>query len=126
MTDETTQIWRIYTAEDGTSRMEQIAVPMAAAGSGAASRLLQGPGVIFRRIPAGIVPSWHNAPCRQFVATISGEGEVETGDGQILVVRPGVITLVEDVTGIGHLTRGRGDEDRLCLFIPLDDDTTLP
>jgi quercetin dioxygenase-like cupin family protein len=125
MAGEPVEIWRIYTGEDGASRMEPVAVAMEAAGNGAASRLLQGPGVIVRRIPADITPEWHNAPRRQLVATISGEGEIETGDGQTLVVRPGVITLVEDLTGKGHITRGRGGEDRLCLFIPLDDGTVV-
>ncbi len=125
MADEVMQVWRISTGEDGKSRMEPVAVPMEASGNGAASQLLQGPGVIFRRIPADITPAWHTAPRRQLVATISGEGEIETGDGQTLVVRPGVVTLVEDLTGVGHITRGRGGQDRLCLFVPLDDDTTL-
>lgn len=125
MADEVMQVWRIYTREDGTSAMAPLAVPLEPAGNGAASRLLQGPGVIFRRIPAGITPTWHNAPRRQLIATISGEGEIETGDGQTLIVRPGVVTLVEDLTGVGHITRGRGKQDRLCLFVPMDDDTVL-
>jgi quercetin dioxygenase-like cupin family protein len=58
------------------------------------------------------------------IATISGEGELETGDGQKLTVKPGVITLIEDLTGKGHLTRN-GPEGRLAVIMPLDDGTRV-
>jgi hypothetical protein len=123
--DETVEVWRIYTGEDGKSRMEPIGIPLGPIAHGAVSKLLAGPGVMLRRMPASLEAEWHNAPRRQLIATIVGEGEVETGDGQVLVTRPGVITVVEDLEGVGHLTRGRGTEDRICLFVPLNDDTQL-
>lgn len=52
---------------------------------------------------------------------LAGEGDLETGDGQTLWLRPGMMTLVEDVEGEGHLTRQRGDTGRLVLFVPLDE-----
>src|SRR6266571_3090313 len=103
------EIWRIYTRPDGTSAMERVELSMTSVGtSGAASKLLAGDGVIFRSMPADLNADWHPAPRRQMVAAISGEGEIETGDGQVLVVRPGVVTLLEDLQGQGHKTRGRG------------------
>lgn len=121
------QIWRIYTREDGTSAMERVELPMeSTGGSGAASKLLGGSGAIFRYMPPDMNADWHPAPRRQMVATISGEGEIETGDGQVLVVRPGIVTLLEDVTGKGHRTRGRGPTGRLSIFLPLNDDTMIP
>ena len=116
------QVWRIFTRADGSSSMEQIEVPM----PDGASKLLAGPGVVLRRMSKDIRPEWHNAPRRQMLATISGEGEIETGDGQVLVLRPGIVTLVEDTTGKGHLTRGRGDQDRFAIVWPLDDATVVP
>jgi hypothetical protein len=59
------------------------------------------------------------------ILTISGQNEVETDDGQKLMVRPGVVLVVEDVGGAGHLTRTLPSEDWLGVFIPLDDATTL-
>jgi quercetin dioxygenase-like cupin family protein len=107
--------------------MERIELAMAPAGlAGAASKLLGGTGAIFRYMPPDMNADWHTAPRRQMVATISGEGEIETGDGQVLVVRPGVVTLLEDLTGKGHLTRGRGATGRLSIFLPLNDETTIP
>jgi len=121
------QIWRIYTRDDGTSAMERLDLPMDASGArGGASKLLGGPGAIFRYMPPDLNADWHTAPRRQMVATISGEGEIETGDGQVLIVRPGIVTLLEDLQGQGHLTRGRGATGRLSIFLPLNDDTAVP
>ena len=63
-------------------------------------------------------------PQRRLIATIAGEGELETGDGQKLTVKPGVLTLIDDLTGKGHLTRN-GPEGRLCVFMPLDAGTAV-
>jgi len=121
------QIWRVYSKDDGTSAMEQVDLGMGpAGGSGTTSKLLAGNGVIFRWMPAEMNADWHPAPRRQMVATLTGEGEIETGDGQVLVVRAGVVTLLEDTHGKGHKTRARGGAGRLSAFLPLDDGTTIP
>ena len=125
--DDVLEVWRIFTVADGTTSMEKIDVPLnGAAASGWQSRLFNGTGVIFRRFPYEMTGSWHTAPRRQFIATIQGEAELETGDGQVLVMRPGIVTLVEDVTGQGHITRSRGTQGRLGIFMPVDDDEQLP
>jgi quercetin dioxygenase-like cupin family protein len=107
--------------------MERVDLAMSpAGGSGAASKMLNGDGVLFRWMPAEMNADWHPAPRRQMVATLTGEGEIETGDGQILIVRPGVVTLLEDTHGKGHKTRAHGGAGRLSVFLPLNDTTTLP
>lgn len=127
MADEPTMaVWRVYTGDDELTHVEQIEVPLIARpGGGAVSRLLAGPGVMLRRTPADLFVDWHPAPRRQFVITIAGRGEIEVGDGTKLALEPGTITLVEDVDGRGHITRGVGSEERVSLFIPLDDDEDL-
>ena len=122
---ETFQIWRIYTGENGKSRMEPLALPMKAARFGLVSNLFSGRGVELHRQSPGSQASWHTAPRRQLIATISGEAEIETGDGQVLKSRPGVVHLVEDLIGQGHITRIVGTEDRVSLFMPLNDSTEL-
>ena len=112
---ETFRIWRIFTGPDGKSRQEALDVPLQSAKSGLVSKLFSGPGVEIH----------HNAPKRQLIATLSGEAQIETGDGKVLNSRAGVIHLVEDVTGQGHITRVVGSEDRVSLFMPLDDSTLL-
>jgi mannose-6-phosphate isomerase-like protein (cupin superfamily) len=121
------QLWRIYTRDDGTSAMQQIDLPLdASRARGGVSKMLAGEGFHFRWMPADLNADWHPAPRRQMVATISGEGEVETGDGQVLVVKPGVVTYLEDTKGKGHKTRARGGAGRMSIFLPLDDNTSIP
>lgn len=121
------QLWRIYTRDDGSSAMEPIELPLDSSRvSGGVTKMLAGDGFLFRYMPEDLNADWHPAPRRQMVATISGEGEIETGDGQVLIVRPGVVTFLEDVKGKGHKTRARGGAGRLSIFLPLDDATVIP
>jgi len=73
----------------------------------------------FRRTSPEYFIDWHNAPRRQYVVTLSGESEVELGDGTKIRLYPGHILLAEDITGQGHISRALGSEDRISLFIPL-------
>jgi hypothetical protein len=123
---EAPEIWRIYTTADGSSAMERVDFSMrSGGGAGTASKMLEGDGVMFRWMPPDMNADWHPAPRRQMVATLSGEGEIETGDGKLLIVRPGVVTLLEDTQGKGHKTRGRGGAGGLSVFLPLDAATSL-
>jgi quercetin dioxygenase-like cupin family protein len=123
--NDVAQVWRVYSLEDGTTSMEQVAVPLTEDRAGRTSKLLAGPGVMIRRSAPGRAASWHTAPRRQLIATLSGWGEIETGDGQRLRLTPGVLVVVEDVTGVGHRTWTDPAEGWHMLFIPLDDDTSL-
>jgi quercetin dioxygenase-like cupin family protein len=122
---ETFRIWKISTGHDGKSRQDPVDVPLNSGKLGLVSKMFSGPGVEIRRQSPGNEGSWHTAPRRQLIATISGEAEIETGDGKILKSRPGVIHLVEDLTGQGHITRVTGTEDRISLFMPLAEGTEL-
>jgi hypothetical protein len=125
MVNDAARVWRIYSLEDGTTSMELVSVPLDDSGYGTISKLLAGPGVMIRRARPGIAPFWHPAPRRQMIATISGWGELETGDGRRLRATPGVLVVVEDVTGVGHMTATDPTEGWHTLFIPLDDETVL-
>ena len=117
---ETVDVWRLFTLPDGRSSMERIQLPL----SNGRSALLGGTGVQVVTMQPSTVVDWHVGPRRQLIATIAGEGELETGDGQKLTVKPGVLTLIDDLTGKGHITR-IGPEGRLCVFMPLDEGTKL-
>jgi hypothetical protein len=116
---------RVYTGEDGQTHVEAFSFPLGA-DRPSLSALVPVEGVIFRRTKPGLDADWHPAPRRQFVVTIQGEGEIVTSDGTTLPLGPGSIVLVEDVEGIGHITRGKGTVDRLSLFIPVPDDWQPP
>ena len=125
MANDVAQVWRIYSLADGTTAMEQLAVPLGPDRTGLTSKLLAGPGVMIRRSNPGRFAPWHPAPRRQIIVTLGGWGEMETGDGQKVRCTPGTLALVEDVTGVGHQTWTDPEHGWHMLFIPLDDDTTL-
>jgi hypothetical protein len=102
--------------------MEELSLELNATRGGMAdSPLFAGGGFLIRHFPADMDTSWHPSPRRQLAVTIEGEGEMETSDGQVLVLKPGVLVLLEDVTGQGHLTRARGNQERTALILPIND-----
>lgn len=114
------EYFRIYTGADGETHFEDLTVTWSGRSySSDLSDPIAATGVIFRRSPADQFIDWHTAPRRQFVVTLSGYAEVEASDGEVRQIGPGTVMLAEDVTGKGHITRGKGDTERLSLFIPL-------
>lgn len=102
---------RLYTGKDGESHFEQLEVDI--------DKIQAVEGILFRQAPPGQVHDWHPAPRRQYVITLSGQGEIEIGDGTIKRFGPGDIMLADDTTGRGHITRAVGDTPRLYVQIPL-------
>jgi quercetin dioxygenase-like cupin family protein len=109
----------LYTGPDGQTHVEEVEANFASGGGVGAYKLLANAGAELRRAPPGRVADWHTAPRRQYVITLSGHGELEISGGKKILVGPGSIELVEDVTGKGHITRTVGDEDRVTIQIPL-------
>jgi hypothetical protein len=112
---------RLYTGPDGQTHVEEIEAKFAPGGETGSYKLLANAGAELRRAPPGRVADWHTAPRRQYVITLSGHGELEISGGQKILVGPGSINLVEDVTGKGHITRTVGNEDRVTIQVPLAD-----
>jgi hypothetical protein len=105
------KVTRIYTGADGHSHFEVIEVEI--------GKLVAGDGIVFRHAPPGDVQDWHPAPRRQYVITLSGQGEIEISDGTKRRFGPGAIMLADDTTGRGHITRVVSKEPRLYVMIPL-------
>ncbi|MFQ6026898.1 MAG: hypothetical protein ACE5Q6_05210 [Dehalococcoidia bacterium] len=110
---------RIYTGADGKSHMEVLDLTSAPDWT----KMQDATGVQFRVDQPGRFSDWHQAPRRQFVITLEGEGEIGLGDGTVHRFGPGNINLVEDVTGEGHTTRVVSDIPRVTVTIPLADQT---
>ena len=113
------KIVRLYTGNDGESHFEAIEVKFEPMGDAETSPLQAATGIVFRRAPAGHVQDWHPAPRRQYVITLSGQGEIQIGDGTVRRFSPGDIMLAEDLTGRGHITRVVGTQARVYITVPL-------
>ena len=113
---------RIYTGPDGLSHAEEIEMKL----TGDATEMIKATGVEFSRRPPRSSNEWHTGPRRQFVITLSGQGEIEVAGGKKIAVGPGHINLIEDTTGKGHITRNLGPEDRIAITIPLADQSVDP
>ena len=116
----TITVTRIFTGPDNQTHAEEYEVPLGAPrGATELSAPVDVTSLQFRRTSPDYFIDWHNAPRRQYVITLSGESEVELGDGTKIRLYPGHILLAEDLTGQGHISRAVGTEDRISLFIPL-------
>jgi hypothetical protein len=111
-------ITRLYTGPDGQTHAEEIEAKFTA---NDVFKMMNIAGAELHRAPAGRVSDWHTAPRRQYVITMSGQGELEVAGGKKIPVGPGHIELVEDTTGKGHITRVTGNEERVTLQLPLTD-----
>jgi uncharacterized cupin superfamily protein len=58
-------------------------------------------------------------PRRQLFVVLSGEVEVEMSDGTRRTGTPGMVALLEDTTGRGHVTRTVGDAPVNALAVRL-------
>jgi hypothetical protein len=109
-------ITRLYTGPDGQTHAEETE---AAFTEGGVLKLMEVTGAELHRMSPSSAADFHRGPRRQYVITISGTGEMEIAGGQKIPVSPGHISLIEDTTGKGHITRNF--EDRLTLQLPLVD-----
>lgn len=113
------KIVRLYTGADNESHFEDVDVELSNAGRFQASALQPADGIVFRSAPPNHFSDFHPVPKRQYVITLSGQVEIETGDGAIRRFGPGDVMLAEDTTGRGHITRVVGGRPRHYAFIPL-------
>ena len=114
-------ITRLYTGSDGQTHAEDVELKLTGDRLNEVSEMFKVSGAELHRTPPGKVNSWHIAPRRQYVITLSGRGEIELAGGKKIPLEPGHIELAEDLTGKGHITRVVGNEDRVTIQLPLAD-----
>jgi quercetin dioxygenase-like cupin family protein len=117
-------IVRVYTGDDGRSHLEEVTLALqpfidTEGAYGEGTPLQPATGISFRVAPLGYVLNWHCAPRRQYSITLSGEAEIEVGDGTVKRIGAGDVVLAEDLTGQGHITRVVGNQPRLSVVVPL-------
>jgi hypothetical protein len=113
------KIARIYTGPDNESHFEDKEIELEFNGDMEVSALDPAEGILFRCAPSTHLHNFHPAPRRQYVVTLSGAVEIETGDGTIRRFGPGDVMLADDTTGHGHITRVVGNQPRTYMMIPL-------
>lgn len=112
---------RIYSDAQGRSKFEDMATPYEPSDPAEPGGFSQkATSVTFRSQPVGLVQDWHTAPRRQYIVTLRGMAEIETGNGEIRHFGPGDVLLADDLTGKGHVTRVIGTETRLSVTIPIE------
>ena len=115
------KVTRIYTGSDGKSHFEDIEIALEdEEARGLRSERMKATEILFGEQDSGFKYDWHNAPCRQFVITLEGEGEIEIGDGTKRRFRAGDVLLAEDTTGRGHITRVINNQPRKSVIVTLD------
>jgi quercetin dioxygenase-like cupin family protein len=80
----------------------------------------------FRETKPGGTLTWHTAPVRQLVITLSGTLEFETREGQRFQLATGDILLAEDTVGGGHSWRIIDDQPWRRVYIVLAPDAHVP
>jgi hypothetical protein len=116
------KVTRLFTGPDAKTHWEEYEVPLGAPnGATELSALVDVQTLQFRRTSPEYYLDWHPAPRRQYVVTLAGESEVELADGTKIRLYPGHILLAEDTSGQGHISRAIGSDDRISLFITLED-----
>lgn len=116
---------RLYSDPDGESHIDEQHIELEPAAYAPPapdvflSRPLAAVAAAFLQVPAGWTGTWHVAPRRQLFVVLSGELEVEMSDGTRRSGTPGMVALLEDTTGQGHITRAVGDIPASALVVPL-------
>jgi len=83
------------------------------------SAMVPAEGVTFFRLPPRWAAELHPTPHRHFLVVSEGECEIETSDGQTHRLRAGSFALLEDTSGIGHISRVAGDEECCGMSVTL-------
>jgi quercetin dioxygenase-like cupin family protein len=123
---------RIFSDADGTSHFEDVDIELTSAEYAPpappleVSESIPVSGAVLASFRAGWFGDWHQTPRRQLYFQLSGRLEVSVSDGEIRILGPGDIVLVEDVIAPGHTTRALGEEASTGVFVHLADQEGAP
>ena len=114
-------ITRLYTGADSESHFEDVEILLEDAGDiGRLSERLPATGIIFRENDPDYDYDWHPAPRRQYILMMTGEIEIEVGDGTKRRFKAGDVLLAEDTTGRGHRSSLVSEGTRRSVFVTLE------
>ena len=93
-------IFRMYTGDDGKSVMEELQI-----GDPILEPLKTCTGCAIQINEPTEFSEFHPAPRRRWMSMLSGQIDIQMGDGTIHSFGPNDLRLWEDLTGEGHKTR---------------------
>jgi quercetin dioxygenase-like cupin family protein len=97
---------RLFTGDDGESHFTDGRLGLSPSDAPSERSEVDGAATVsFEESASGSTLSWHNAPERQYVITLSGTLEFETRLGERFTIAPGDVLLAEDTSGGGHRWR---------------------
>jgi quercetin dioxygenase-like cupin family protein len=118
---------RVYADQNGETHLEDVEVAMSMTNFAPPappvelSPLMPGSQVVFLRFPVGWDGPPHPAPRRQFAFVLAGEFEGAVSDGEVRLLGPGSVILLEDMWGKGHTTRVVGNDPVMLALVQLPD-----
>ena len=115
------KVTRFYTGDDNRSHFEDLDVPLSEVRGRMMSDTFSPTGLIFRESTGDLNIDLHVAPRRQLILCLTGEVEIELGDGDLRRFVPGDVYLADDMTGEGHIHREvAGPLRHAWVFLPDD------
>ncbi len=125
------KVTRLYTGPDNGSHFDEIEIPLTdivdtggrfgeKGGTLKQWEVTKAKGVAFKEMSGAYSYGCHRAPRRQYIITLKGEWEIETGSGDKRRFGPGDILFAEDTTGRGHMARNCDDKPRSVIVVSLE------
>jgi quercetin dioxygenase-like cupin family protein len=118
---------RLWTGDDNNSHFEQGLIELEPGQRGDwLSSKVDVVTISFQETASGGTFSWHTAPVRQLVITLSGTLDFQTRDGQHFLLHPGDILLAEDTVGSGHSWKLTDDSSWRRAYVVLKPGVEVP
>ena len=108
--------WRIFTDSAGETHFGETEVDLTEASYAPPapafliSEAFTAERLLMARLPQGWEGDWHPSPALQYYIQLSGTLQVTVSDGEVRMVGPGAIVLLEDLDGKGHVTKVIGGD----------------
>lgn len=117
---EAFKVTRVYAAENGDSRFDEVFYPLTDGGPiGYLSENFTVKELVFRKVRP-TYNDMHTAPHKQYVVLLDGGVIIETSLGEKRQFNAGEVLLMEDITGKGHRSSNVNNAVRSSLFIIVD------
>jgi quercetin dioxygenase-like cupin family protein len=118
---------RLWTGSDAASHIQLGRLEMTPGrDDDLVSAVMSATHVTFEETPVAGALTWHTAPVRQLVVTLTGSLNFSTLDGERFTLGPGDVLLAEDTAGSGHRWQLEGSDPWRRMYVVLADGADVP